>query len=220
MISLHTSPLDQPGTGDAGGMNVYVMELSKRLAQRGVEVDIFTRATSSDLPTVVEAVPGVLVHNIHAGPFEGLTKAELPGQMCVFAREVLRAEASQPLGHYSALHSHYWLSGQVGALARDRWAVPLVHSMHTMAKVKNDALAEGDTPEPAARIIGEEQVVEAADILIANTDTEAKQLINLYDAVRLPRRGDPPGRRPRGVPPARPGRRTSPARPARPTRRC
>ena len=68
MISLHTSPLDQPGTGDAGGMNVYVMELSKRLAQRGVEVDIFTRATSSDLPTVVEAVPGVLVHNIHAGP--------------------------------------------------------------------------------------------------------------------------------------------------------
>ena len=163
-------------------MNVYVMELSKRLAQQGIEVDIFTRATSSDLPTVVEAAPGVLVHNIHAGPFEGLTKAELPGQLCVFAREVLRAEASQPLGHYSAVHSHYWLSGQVGALARDRWGVPLVHSMHTMAKVKNDALAEGDTPEPAARIIGEEQVVEAADMLIANTDTEAKQLINLYDA--------------------------------------
>ena len=80
------------------------------------------------------------------------------------------------------MHSHYWLSGQVGALARDRWGVPLVHSMHTMAKVKNDALAEGDTPEPLARIIGEEQVVEAADMLIANTDIEAKQLINLYDA--------------------------------------
>ena len=97
---------------------------------------------------MLEAASGVQVHNIHAGPFEGLTKAELPRQMCVFAREVLRAEASQPLGHYSALHSHYWLSGQVGALARDRWGVPLVHSMHTMAKVKNDALAEGDTPEP------------------------------------------------------------------------
>ncbi len=182
MISLHTSPLDQPGTGDAGGMNVYVLELSKRLAARGIEVDIFTRATSSVLPPVVEAVPGVLVRNIHAGPFEGLTKDELPGQLCVFAREVLRSEASQPLGHYAAVHSHYWLSGQVGALARDRWGVPLVHSMHTMAKVKNEALAEGDTPEPTARIIGEEQVVEAADLLIANTDTEAKQLINLYDA--------------------------------------
>ena len=182
MISLHTSPLDQPGTGDAGGMNVYVMELSKRLAAQGIEVDIFTRATASALPQVLEASPGVLVRNIHAGPFEGLAKVELPGQLCVFAREVLRAEASQPLGHYSVVHSHYWLSGQVGALARDRWGVPLVHSMHTMAKVKNDALAEGDIPEPSARIIGEEQVVEAADMLIANTDTEAKQLINLYDA--------------------------------------
>ncbi|WP_243059093.1 D-inositol-3-phosphate glycosyltransferase [Nocardioides sp. SR21] len=182
MISLHTSPLDQPGTGDAGGMNVYVIELAKRLAARGVEVDIFTRATSSSLDPVVGAYDGVQVRHIHAGPFEGLAKDELPGQLCVFAREVLRAEAGQPLGHYDVVHSHYWLSGQVGALARDRWGVPLVHSMHTMAKVKNDALAEGDTPEPAARIIGEEQVVEAADMLIANTDLEAKQLINLYDA--------------------------------------
>ena len=182
MISLHTSPLDQPGTGDAGGMNVYVIELARRLATQGIEVDIFTRATSSELPPVVEAADGVSVRHIHAGPFEGLTKGELPGQLCVFAREVLRSEAAQPVGHYDAVHSHYWLSGQVGALARDRWGVPLVHSMHTMALVKNDALATGDTPEPAARIIGEQQVVEAADMLIANTDIEAKQLINLYDA--------------------------------------
>jgi D-inositol-3-phosphate glycosyltransferase len=182
MISLHTSPLDQPGTGDAGGMNVYVIELSKRLAAQGIAVDIFTRATSSALDPIVDAYDGVTVRHIHAGPFEGLTKTELPGQLCVFAREVLRAEAAQPVGHYDAVHSHYWLSGQVGALARDRWGVPLVHSMHTMAKVKNDALAEGDTPEPMARIIGEEQVVEAADMLVANTDLEAKQLINLYDA--------------------------------------
>ena len=182
MISLHTSPLDQPGIGDAGGMNVYVIELAKRLSARGIEVDIFTRATSSSLPSVVEAADGVLVRHIHAGPFEGLTKGELPGQLCVFAREVLRAEAGQPVGAYDAVHSHYWLSGQVGALARDRWGVPLVHSMHTMAKVKNAALAIDDPPEPAARVIGEEQVVEAADMLIANTDLEAKQLIELYDA--------------------------------------
>ncbi|WP_134739854.1 D-inositol-3-phosphate glycosyltransferase [Nocardioides sp. 503] len=182
MVSLHTSPLDQPGTGDAGGMNVYVIELSKRLARQGIEVDIFTRATNSALPPLVEACDGVTVRHIHAGPFEGLTKDELPGQLCVFAREVLRAEAAQPLGHYDAVHSHYWLSGQVGALARDRWGVPLVHSMHTMAKVKNAALAEGDTPEPSARLIGEEQVVEAADVLIANTGLEARQLVDLYDA--------------------------------------
>ncbi len=182
MISVHTSPLDQPGTGDAGGMNVYVIEVAKRLAARGIEVDIFTRATTSALEQVVAHSDGITVRHIHAGPFEGLTKDELPGQLCTFAREVLRAEAGQPLGHYDIVHSHYWLSGQVGALARDRWGVPLIHSMHTMAKVKNDAMAEGDTPEPAARIIGEQQVVEAADVLIANTDLEAKQLVNLYDA--------------------------------------
>jgi D-inositol-3-phosphate glycosyltransferase len=163
-------------------MNVYVLELARRLARRGVEVDVFTRATSSALPPVVAAADGVTVRHIHAGPFEGLTKAELPGQLCVFAREVLRAEAAQPVGHYDVVHSHYWLSGQVGALARDRWGVPLVHSMHTMAKVKNEALAAGDTPEPLARIIGEEQVVEAADMLVANTDLEARQLIDLYGA--------------------------------------
>ena len=135
MISLHTSPLDQPGTGDAGGMNVYVIELSKRLAQRGIDVDIFTRATASTLPPVMETTEGVTVRHITAGPFEGLSKAELPGQLCTFAREVLRAEAGQDQGHYDAVHSHYWLSGQVGALARDRWGVPLVHSMHTLSLI-------------------------------------------------------------------------------------
>ncbi len=182
MISLHTSPLDQPGIGDAGGMNVYVIELSRRLARLGIDVDIFTRSTSSRLPPVAEVEDGVFVRHITAGPFEGLDKGQLPGQLCVFAREVMRAEAGHDIGYYDAVHSHYWLSGQVGALARDRWGVPLVHSMHTMAKVKNEALAVGDTPEPAARVIGEEQVVEAADLLIANTELEAKQLINLYDA--------------------------------------
>ena len=182
MISLHTSPLDQPGIGDAGGMNVYVLELARRLAQREVEVDVFTRATGSALPPVAQVSDGIRVHHVAAGPYEGLTKQELPAQLCAFAREVLRAEAYNAPGYYDLVHSHYWLSGQVGALARDRWGVPLVHTMHTMAKVKNAALAEGDSPEPMARLIGEEQVVTAADMLVANTDDEAKQLLDLYDA--------------------------------------
>jgi D-inositol-3-phosphate glycosyltransferase len=163
-------------------MNVYVIELARRLANRGIAVDVFTRATSSALAPVVEAAPGVWVRHLTAGPLEGLAKGELPAQMCVFAREVLRAEAGEAVGHYDVIHSHYWLSGQVGALARDRWGVPLIHSMHTMAKVKNAALAVGDVPDPAARVIGEEQVVEAADMLIANTETERRQLIEMYAA--------------------------------------
>jgi D-inositol-3-phosphate glycosyltransferase len=182
MISLHTSPLDQPGTGDAGGMNVYVLELSKRLAARDLEVEIYTRATSSTLPPVVEAAPGVRVHHVAAGPYEGLVKDELPAQLCTFARHLLHAEAGHEQGWFDLIHSHYWLSGQVGTLLRDRWSVPLAHTMHTMAKVKNASLAEGDAPEPQARVLGEEQVVEEADMLIANTDDEAKELINLYDA--------------------------------------
>jgi D-inositol-3-phosphate glycosyltransferase len=182
MLSVHTSPLDQPGTGDAGGMNVYIVELARQLARAGVEVEVFTRATSGRLDPVVEMEPGVIVRNVVAGPFEGLAKADLPGQLCTFAREVLRTEAVHEPGYYDVVHSHYWLSGQVGALARDRWRIPLVHSMHTMAKVKNELLAEGDAAEPPGRLIGEQQVVDAADLLVANTAAEGGQLIDLYDA--------------------------------------
>jgi len=181
-LSVHTSPLDQPGAGDAGGMNVYIVEASRRLAARGIEVDIFTRATSSDLPPVVEMTPGVTVRHVNAGPFEGLGKEELPAQLCAFTAAVLREEAQHEPGFYDVVHSHYWLSGQVGWLARDRWSVPLIHTAHTLAKVKNEALAAGDRPEPRSRVIGEEQVVAEADRLIANTDEEARQLVRLYGA--------------------------------------
>jgi D-inositol-3-phosphate glycosyltransferase len=181
-LSVHTSPLEQPGAGDAGGMNVYVVEVSRRLAARGIAVDVFTRATSSEQPPVVEMAPGVTVRHVSAGPFEGLGKQELPAQMCAFTAAVLREEAQHEPGHFDVVHSHYWLSGQVGWLARDRWGVPLVHSAHTLAKVKNAALAEGDEPEPRARVIGEEQVVAEADRLIANTAEEARQLVDFYDA--------------------------------------
>ncbi|WP_239089490.1 D-inositol-3-phosphate glycosyltransferase [Sphaerimonospora thailandensis] len=183
-ISVHTSPLDQPGTGDAGGMNVYIVEVAKRLAALGIEVEIFTRRTARDLPPVAEIVPGVLVRHVTAGPYEELDRADLPGQLCGFLSGVLRTEAMYDPGRYDVIHSHYWLSGQVGWLAKERWGVPLVHTMHTMAKVKNLLLAEGDRPEPKMRVLGEEQVVEVADRLVANTEAEAGELIDLYGAVR------------------------------------
>src|SRR4051795_1150613 len=173
MLSVHTSPLHQPGTGDAGGMNVYIVELAKRLAAINIEVEIFTRATTGGLAPTVEMSPGVLVRHIDAGPYEGLAKEELPAQLCAFTHGVMQAWAGHRPGHYDLVHSHYWLSGHVGWLAAERWGVPLVHAMHTMAKVKNAALAAGDTPEPAARVIGETQIVAAADRLIANTTEEA-----------------------------------------------
>ncbi|EHI12298.1 group 1 glycosyl transferase [Mycolicibacterium thermoresistibile ATCC 19527] len=182
VLSVHTSPLHQPGTGDAGGLNVYVLQSALELARRGVEVEIFTRATSSADRPVVPVAPGVLVRNVVAGPFEGLDKYDLPTQLCAFTAGVLRAEATHEPGYYDIVHSHYWLSGQVGWLARDRWAVPLVHTAHTLAAVKNAALAEGDSPEPPLRVVGEQQVVDEADRLIVNTEHEAQQLVSMHQA--------------------------------------
>jgi D-inositol-3-phosphate glycosyltransferase len=124
----------------------------------------------------------VLVRSVVAGPFEELDKQDLPAQVCQFTLEVLRAEAAAEPGRYDLVHAHYWLSGKVGAAAKERWGVPLVQSMHTLGKVKNAALATGDSAEPDERIRGELEVVAAADRLIANTAEEALQLTGLYGA--------------------------------------
>ena len=163
-------------------MNVYVLQSALELARRGVDVEIFTRATTSSDAPVVRVAPGVLVRNVVAGPFEGLDKHDLPTQLCAFTAGVLRAEATHEPGYYDVVHSHYWLSGQVGWLARDRWAVPLVHTAHTLAAVKNASLAIGDQPEPPLRSVGEQQVVDEADRLIVNTEYEARELVSLHQA--------------------------------------
>lgn len=180
LLSVHTCPLDPPGIGDAGGMNVYIAQTARRLAARGVEVDVYTRSTCLDQPAIAKPDPGVRVIHLTAGP-DGLRKEDLPSQLVAVSAgliESARAENRQ----YDLIHSHYWLSGQVGWLAAAQWQVPLVHTMHTIAKVKNLALAAGDQPEPQLRVIGEEQVVRAASRLVANTHREAAELIEHYDA--------------------------------------
>jgi D-inositol-3-phosphate glycosyltransferase len=181
-LMLHTSPLEQAGIGDAGGMNVYVVESAKRIAASGVDVDIFTRANRSGLPEVVEIADGVNVRHLEAGPYDGISKDELPSQICALMSSFMHQEARLPMGYYDLLHSHYWISGQLGWLISERLGTPLVHTMHTMAKVKNLSLAEGEKPEPQVRAIGEEQVVGASAALIANTTAEAASLVSLYDA--------------------------------------
>ena len=181
-ISVHTSPLEQPGTGDAGGLNVYVVEVAKRLAGRGVEVEIFTRAVVPGHAAGAELAPGVLVRHVAAGPFEELDKADLPGQLCQFTFEVLRAEA--------ALRARAVRPGARALLAvrpgrrrgPERWGVPLVQSMHTLGKVKNAALARGDAAEPEMRSAVRRRSCRTADRLVANTEEEALQLDELYGA--------------------------------------
>ncbi|MFI9295811.1 glycosyltransferase [Streptomyces gardneri] len=177
MLSVHTSPLHQPGTGDAGGMNVYMVELSRALAELGVEVDLFTRCRGEGLPPLVELAPGVRVRHLHAGPRGPLPKEAMPDLVVPFSLALLKEGR-----RYDLVHSHYWLSGQAGRIASVGWRVPLVHTAHTLARVKNASLAEGDTPEPELRVRGELQVVGSADRLIANTADEAEALRALYGA--------------------------------------
>jgi D-inositol-3-phosphate glycosyltransferase len=177
-VMVHTSPLDQPGIGDAGGMNIYVLESAQRMAAMGVKVDIFTRRTDLSQADIVEISPGVRVRHIDCG-HGSLTKEQLPAHIAGLSKEFLRILKTD---NYDVIHSHYWISGKVAMPAAKELGIPLVHTMHTMARVKNLNLAEGESPEPMIRVQGETQVVAAAQALIANTDAEAASLVSLYDA--------------------------------------
>ena len=177
-LMVHTSPLDQPGIGDAGGMNIYVLESAQRMAAMGVSVDIFTRRTDSVQPDIVEISPGVRVRHFDCG-HGTLTKEQLPIHISGLSQEFSRIMRTE---NYDVIHSHYWLSGKVAMPAAKELGIPLVHTMHTMARVKNLNLAEGESPEPMIRVQGETQVVAAANALIANTDAEGASLVSLYDA--------------------------------------
>jgi D-inositol-3-phosphate glycosyltransferase len=178
-LMVHTSPLDQAGTGDAGGMNIYVIEAAQNMAAMGVKVDIFTRRTDADIADVVEVSPGVRVMQLNVGPISGVTKEQLPTFIPALSEEFKKALLAEK---YDVIHAHYWISGKVAMPVAKELNIPLVHTMHTMARVKNLNLAEGEGPEPMIRVQGETQVVAAADSLIANTDAEAASLVSLYEA--------------------------------------
>ena len=175
---VHTSPLDQPGAGDAGGMNIYVVESAERMAAMGVSVDIFTRRHSPDLPDIVELSAGVRVRHLNIGA-NSATKEDLPALIPNISEAFSAVLENEK---YDVLHSHYWISGKVAMPVAKKFGIPLAHTMHTMARVKNMNLAEGERPEPMIRVQGETQVVAAADALIANTDAEAASLVSLYEA--------------------------------------
>lgn len=185
MVSMHTSPLLAPGTGDAGGLNVYVLQTALHLARRGVAVDIATRATGGQ-SGVVRPAPGVAVHHLVAGPEGPVLKEDLPQHLDGFARALVPL-LDRVAREGGVVHSHYWLSGVAVLRARelgdpDGQAPPLVHTMHTAARVKNRRLAEGERPEPEVRVRGEDALVAEADLLVVNTPEEGGSLVELSGA--------------------------------------
>jgi D-inositol-3-phosphate glycosyltransferase len=177
VLSMHTSPLAQPGTGDGGGMNVYVRELATALARTGVRCDLYTRAEADDVAPIVNVEPGLYVHHVPAGPLRAVEKEALPGLVDEFADAVL---ARMQAGHAAdAIHANYWLSGVAGHRLKHELDLPLVSTFHTLDRVK----AEVDLGEDSEqRSLEEARVIGCSDAILASCDDEVAQLVRLYDA--------------------------------------
>ncbi|HUE60024.1 MAG TPA: glycosyltransferase [Acidimicrobiales bacterium] len=185
VLSMHTSPLTQPGTGDGGGMNVYVRELSAALARSGVECEVFTRTESVESPPVVDVEPGFRVHHIPAGPRCPVAKEHLPELVAAWTRGVgarlsSLAAAGRPV---DAIHANYWLSGLAGHALKHQLGLPLLVTFHTLDRVKADFSPEEIfSEEPARRAEAEAAIVGCADAVVASCSVEANQLVELYGA--------------------------------------
>ncbi|MDW8060449.1 MAG: glycosyltransferase [Thermomicrobium sp.] len=169
MLSVHTSPLAQPGVGSAGGMNVYIRELSRHLAERGVEVDIFTRRDDPATPPIVEPMPGVRVYTVEAGPPTPVAKDRLFCYLPSFVSEVAY-HAYRDRRTYDVIHAHYWLSGWAAYLLQRYWGVPFVQMFHTLAILKN--AASSGTQESVLRLQVEQGLARVADAIIAANPEE------------------------------------------------
>jgi D-inositol-3-phosphate glycosyltransferase len=174
VLSLHSSPLAQPGVGDSGGMNVYVRELAASLAQAGVDTTVYVRRWAPDLPDEVAVEPGLRVVHLDAGPVD-LAKEALPDTVDAFTASLLGELERRPA---DVIHANYWLSGVVGHRVKHALDVPLVSTFHTLARVK----AETGDPEPERRVRAEAEVIGCCDSIIANSVEEVSQLERLYGA--------------------------------------
>jgi D-inositol-3-phosphate glycosyltransferase len=192
VLSMHTSPLAQPGTGDGGGMNVYVRELSSALARGGVTCDVYTRRWSPELPDVVAVEPGFALHHVAAGPPAPVAKETLQEHVEEFTDSVIERMTNPP--HLvrgasddpaDAVHANYWLSGLAGHAIKHRLSLPLVSTFHTLDRVKAEASPEEvETAEPGRRARAESEIIGCSDALLASCSVEVDQLVELYGADR------------------------------------
>jgi D-inositol-3-phosphate glycosyltransferase len=181
MISVHSSPLARLGGKEAGGMNVYVRELSRELGRRGVEVDIFTRAQARNAPTLVEVAPNVRVVNLHTGPAAPYDKNWVLTYLPEFVSRVRCFADGHDLA-YDLIHSHYWLSGEAALRLRRSWGVPVVHMFHTLGAMKNEVARGVEEVETMQRIAIERRLLHEVDQVVAATPLDRAQMLERYGA--------------------------------------
>lgn len=174
-ISVHTSPLATLGGKDAGGMNVYVRELSCHMARLGLPVDVFTRRTDPSTPEVTEICDGVNLITITAGPPEPVDKNQLFEFLPEFA-EQMALYSLRTAVRYDVVHAHYWLSGWTAHVLKRYWNTPCSLMFHTTAHMKN-IVSPAPEQETSLRASIEERLVGLADSIIAANPDEAADLI-------------------------------------------
>jgi D-inositol-3-phosphate glycosyltransferase len=179
VLSAHTCPLAPLGGWETGGMNVYVRELGRALAERGVGVDIFTRRQTSDVPDVVEYAPGARVIHLDAGPHRHVDKYDVLDYLSEFACGVQRWRALTGIS-YDLIHSHYWLSGRLAVLFAEHWGVPMVSMFHTLARLKNRVAETAAEREQEVRYEIERLTMAGSDRVIAATPTDRTQILRHY----------------------------------------
>ena len=177
VVSVHGCPLLLPGTGESGGMNVYIKELSRHLGRKDVQIDIYTRWHDPEEPQVVRLTKSVRVIHIEAGGFKELSKERLYNHLTEFLCNLESFRTANNLD-YDLIHSHYWLSGWVGSLLRRRWSVPHITMFHTLGEVKNNSRI--GEHESHTRIRVERLIASQADLIVAASPQEKEQMVKLY----------------------------------------
>lgn len=177
MLSIHSSPLGKLGTGDTGGMSVYVRELSRELGRAGHRVDIFTCAGSRGKDTEVFLSEHVRLIHLRIGNNGHIAKSMLFTHLPEVS---LSLESFMSSNHvrYDLIHSHYWLSGALGRLTQDRRHAPHVMMFHTTGIAKR--VACGQEREPALRLVAEKRLAHVCDRILASTEREKDLLMRYY----------------------------------------
>lgn len=183
-VSLHTSPLEEPGGADAGGMNVVVLEQSLALARLGHRVDLFTRRSDPAAPRIVEIAEGVRLFHLDAGPAEPLAKSAMEQAIAPFRRalhEVLTADDDAPDGGWDLIHSHHWFSGVAALPLARELGIPHLQSFHSVAAPSGSStLDAGEPAESSGRIPGEQFAATGSDLVVAVSEAEARTIGERY----------------------------------------
>ena len=166
-ISDHGDPLAPLGGDQAGGQNNYVRQLALALDQLGHTVDVFTHWANPHTPRVEYFGTNCRVFRIAAGQKGFVDKSEMYHLLPAFFNEMTSLHF---LPQYDIMHTHYWLSGLLGARISKQFNIPWVHTSHSLGSAKQQVTGVEET----RRLQAEKMILQSTDRTIATTETELK----------------------------------------------